>query len=1177
MKIKRLEIIGFKSFVDKVAFDFPEGITAIVGPNGCGKSNVVDAIRWVMGEQSAKNLRGRSMEDIIFGGSESRKPLGMAEVSLVFSTDDGRVPAKYLNFSEIQVTRRLYRDGDSEYFLNKTPCRLLDIHELFMDTGVGAKAYSVIEQGRIGMILLAKPEERRFLIEEAAGVTKFKARKQVALKKIELTRQNLLRIGDIVAEIKRQLNSLHRQAKKAERFRSFREELKGIELLFARRAHASLEQEKAAGERQLAQLTAELDAASLEVEKKIVFIEERRVRVVEDERALAAAQEEVFRLKGACREIANRIEFQRRELATLERNREKAVLETTDLDRQLVRSEEELKALLEMGGTYTAEAAADDTLLQEKEQELAEMTRTEQELAAQVEERRRDLFGVLSHISHCSNQRAAAAKRLDVLAERSERTHREEQSLRGRLAEAMGQSEQLEADLKRQIQSKAEVVEEVAELAKLQETLKGQLEQLERELGSLREERSRKSSRLHSLQELEAQRAGYGQGVRGLLLSETYRKTFAGIVADVVETDPEYEAALEAVLGERLQYVIGGGVEDAFAGVRFLKESSGGRCTFMLASLPVTAGVLPAPDEAPSLAACAVVAPEYREILEPLLESIFLAADLPAAAALSRRYPHLTFVTTAGDVAFGGGNIQGGSTEVVREGFIHKKREIKDLTHDVELLRDRVAAVEVSRNEVKASIIRVEEELRQKRQQLHQTEIRLVNADKDLLRVREECRRIEERLAVKAVEDRQLADEQAVLEKERQDAESSRVEAEQRKAGVEAALEQAREELVSQKERIGGIREAVTATKVRAAALREKYQANARAVDRTRSLIEQLKQRLLQYRSEQDKGEEERQRLVQLLTAGEDELRALLGAQQEAENGFFTRKNRHDVEASDLREEDERLKAVRESADELRRRLGERNLALSSIAMKLDNLELTVRERFRLDLSALRDMVDEAFDVDEKSRRQSELQRMIDELGEVNLMAIEEYQELEARFNFLNEQKADLEESLTGLQKAIQRINRTTRKRFLETFEQVNTKFMEVFPRLFCGGKAELRLTNEDDLLETGIEIIVQPPGKKLQNVSLLSGGEKALTAVALIFSIFLIKPSPFCLLDEVDAPLDDANIGRFNEMVKEMTSFSQFIMITHSKTTMMVADTLYGVTMEEPGISKLVSVRINR
>lgn len=1176
MKIKRLEIIGFKSFVDKVVFDFPEGITSIVGPNGCGKSNVVDAIRWVMGEQSAKNLRGRSMEDVIFGGSESRKPLGMAEVSLVFSTDDGRVPAKYLNFSEIQVTRRLYRDGESEYFLNKTPCRLLDIHELFMDTGVGAKAYSVIEQGRIGMILLAKPEERRFLIEEAAGVTKFKARKQVALKKIELTRQNLLRIGDIVAEIKRQLNSLHRQAKKAERFRTFREELKEIDLLFARRSFALLEAEKERGERELALMTADLDVVSLQAEEKTVVLEERRVCILEAEKALAAAQEEIYRLKGSCQTVENRIEFQRKEFTSLERNREKVSGEVADLDRQLINAGNERTSLLEQGGAYTAEAASDEQLLQEKEGELAELTRAEQELASHVEERRRDLFNVLSHISQCSNQRAAAAKRLDVLKERAERNHREGQSLHARLAEAGQRSEELQNELELHSQAKAELMEGVAELTKLQETMKARLEQQDRDLSALREERSRKSSRLHSLQELESQRAGYGQGVRGLLLSERHGKAFAGIIADVVETKPEYEAALEAVLGERLQYLIGGREHDALAGIAFLKDTSGGRCTFMVAPPLVPEGTAPPSEEAVPLAMHAQIVEEYREILEPLLTSVHLAADLTTAAALSRRYPQLTFVTMAGDVAFAGGNIQGGSTEAVQEGFIHKKREMKDLARDVELLRGEVERTESARNEAKASILKLETDLREKRQQLHQTEIRLVNVDKDLLRAREECRRVEERLTVKAVEDQQLCDEQALLEREQQEAEASRVEAEQRKTGIERALEQVQRELASRKETIARAREAVTAMKVRAAALREKQQSNIRAVERVTALLGELQRRIHDHHGELEKGNLERQRLVELLTAGEEELRSLLGSQQEAEQSFSGLKSSYDTEAAGLREEEARLKALRDSAEELRRSVGERTLALSAIALQTGNLEGAIRDKFRLELRTLESQADQPFDEAEKTRRQSELQKMIDELGEVNLTAIEEYQELETRFNFLTEQKADLEESLSGLQKAIQRINRTTRKRFLETFELVNAKFMEVFPRLFCGGKAELRLTNEDDLLETGIEIIVQPPGKKLQNVALLSGGEKALTAVALIFSIFLIKPSPFCLLDEVDAPLDDANIGRFNEMVKEMTSFSQFIMITHSKTTMMVADTLYGVTMEEPGISKLVSVRIN-
>ncbi|HEX5773865.1 MAG TPA: AAA family ATPase, partial [Geomobilimonas sp.] len=448
MRIKRLEILGFKSFVEKVSFDFTEGITAIVGPNGCGKSNVVDAIRWVMGEQSAKNLRGRQMEDVIFGGSEFRKPLGMAEVSLVFSTEDGRVPARYLDYSEIQVTRRLYRDGTSEYYLNKTPCRLLDISELFMDTGVGARAYSIIEQGRIGMILLAKPEERRFLIEEAAGVTKFKSRKQVALKKIEATRQNLLRIGDIVAEIRRQLNSLQRQAKKAEKFREYREELKEIDLRGAVHQYLAVtaEKERLAGD--LAELNTVVAALASQLEREELALEERRIALLEEEKTLTAAQEEIFRAKGEMQACENRLEFQRKEQLNLEQHRARFAGELESLARQLFEADAELKMLEDRKGAFSSELAGEEETLLEKERELEEFTAAEGKLTAQQEESRRELFSVLSQIAQQSNTHGGATKRLEALEERYERSRREDAMLREKLAEANRRVEELAKTLK---------------------------------------------------------------------------------------------------------------------------------------------------------------------------------------------------------------------------------------------------------------------------------------------------------------------------------------------------------------------------------------------------------------------------------------------------------------------------------------------------------------------------------------------------------------------------------------------------------------------------------------------------------------------------------------------------------------------------------------------------------
>uniref|UniRef100_A0A831U3B6 Chromosome partition protein Smc n=1 Tax=Geobacter metallireducens TaxID=28232 RepID=A0A831U3B6_GEOME len=1176
MKIKRLDISGFKSFVDKVSLDFQQGITSIVGPNGCGKSNVVDAIRWVMGEQSAKNLRGKSMEDIIFGGSESRKPLGMAEVSMVFSTDDGRVPAKYLNYSEIQVTRRLYRDGESDYFLNKTPCRLMDITELFMDTGVGARAYSIIEQGKIGMILHSKPEERRFLIEEAAGVTKFKAKKQVALKKIDLTRQNLLRLGDILAEIRRQLNSLQRQVKKAERFREYREELREIEVAATVRRFIALDAAKQEVEESLRRSVSRAAALTADLEQRELGLDERRLALVEREQSLAAAQEVVFALKGEIQGHENRIEFQRKELGGLERQEERLSTELEGLERQLAAAGEELTRLVEQSGSYAVEAAGEEDTLAVREKELEEMAAAERELAADLEEVRRELFSLLAEVAQLNNQRTAAARRLEGLAERAERNRREVLLLNERLVEASARAAELEKAVAALTDQQAGLQERLPVLVRREAELREHLAELDREIASRRDDQSRKSSRLHSLQELEAQFAGYGQGVRNLLLAERFKGRFAGVIADFVETAPEFETALEAVLAERLQYVVCPEEADAFEALAYLSESGGGRCS-LVAGIPSPSAGDAVPDGAVPLLSRVTIAEGRSAVVEQILAGSYLVDDIAAACALSRRHPRSTFVTLKGDVAFGGGIVSGGSAEAAGPGLVHKKREIRELTGEVERLAARLRELEAERDQARQERTVIEEELREVRQNLHQTDIQLVNAEKDLLRAREEVQRIEERLAVTGMEDDQLREEREALEGEIADADSRKGAREEKKGALEAELERLQETLAVRKREIDASREAVTALKIRGAQLREKKEAASRALKRTEELAADLQVRITRHREERERCAQERERLVAALAAGDGELKALLARHAEAEGASAALKREFDGQSEAVRMEESALRELRTLAEQARNAVAADRLRQSELTMELNHLVTSLLEKYRLDMQPLvPKYADHPFDEEAAAQRQAELSRLIDEMGEVNLTAIEEYQELDERFTFLSGQKADLEESLHSLQQAIQRINRTTRKRFLETFNLVNEKFQEVFPRLFCGGRAELKLTNEEDLLETGIDIIVQPPGKKLQNVTLLSGGEKALTAVALIFSIFLIKPSPFCLLDEVDAPLDDANIGRFNDMVREMSEISQFIIITHNKATMAVADTLYGVTMEEPGVSKIVSVKLN-
>ena len=1176
MKIKRLDIVGFKSFVDKTTLDFQRNVTAVVGPNGCGKSNIVDAIRWVMGEQSPRNLRGKNMEDVIFGGSESRKALGMAEVSLVFSTEDGRIPVKYLNYNEIQVTRRLYRNGESEYLLNKTPCRLLDIAELFMDTGAGARAYSIIEQGKIGMILHSKPEERRFLVEEAAGVVKYKSRKQIALKKIDVTRQNLVRISDIVAEIRRQLNVLQRQAKKAAKFREFREELKDIDLLIAARSYRSVERGKKLLEEELAGLITMMEAFNSELASEDLSLQEKKVIVLEKEKVLSSAQEEIYRIRGEVQGAENRLEFQKKELQNLDRHLARYEEDGVQMKQRLLEAQQELNGLEGFKETFTADMAGEERNLLVAEQELEEKTRQERERAGCLEEVRRELLSVLSEIAQFNNQHSNATKRLESLEESFERNSRELAAMREKLAEANKRARELEADQRILAGKKEKIAEELSGLRVRDSHLKERFTEVGGTLREKRELLSKKESRLHSLQELELQFAGYGQGIRSLFLTDRFKGNFAGVLADFVEIEETYEVALETALAERLQYVVCSREADALSAIDYLKETAGGRCSFIVQGVNAVAG-RQAVNGLERILDKVTICGDEKIIVESLLENVFITGDLESAFSLSRLHPHLSFVTLGGDMVDAGGVIHGGSTEAAQQGLVHKKREIKVLSSEVAGLAhelEHLGSLESQLNEELSGIEKLVSDLRNS---LHLVEIGIINNDKDLQRAREECQRIEERIVIKGLEDDQLREEWESLGSEIAFSDQQRTIRGLRKSALEDEVEELQEIIRISKSDVDKAREVVTGLKVRAAALKEKREANLRAMKRVEERIQEFGERIANQEKELEKSAQDREKLLAVIATSDENLKNCLVRLAEAESFYLSEKENYETESGIVRESEARLKEIRDKSEQVGKASAEKTIRISELSMRMAHMEESLLEKYRTGIdSVLSKYSGVDFDETEKRRRQAELQRLVDEMGEVNLTAIEEHRELEERYNFLSSQKEDLESSMQGLQQAIQRINRTTRKRFHETFIRINEKFQEIFPRLFCGGKAELKLTNEEDLLETGLDIIVQPPGKKLQNISLLSGGEKALTAVALMFSIFLIKPTPFCLLDEVDAPLDEANIRRFSDMIRELSESSQFIMITHNKTTMSCADCLYGVTMEEPGVSKLVSVKLH-
>jgi chromosome segregation protein len=1176
MKIKRLEISGFKSFADKVVLDFQQGVTGVVGPNGCGKSNIVDAIRWCMGEQSAKHLRGKSMEDVIFAGSDNRRPLGVAEVSLVFSTEDGRAPARYLDYAEIQLTRRLYRDGESDYLINKTPCRLLDITELFMDTGVGTRAYSIIEQGKIGQILHSRPEERRFLIEEAAGVTKFKSRKQLALKKIEATRQNLTRLADVLGEIRRQLSALQRQAKKAEKFRELRDELREIELLFTAREYRETQELRSRAEQDLAALNDRIRKVFSVSALSEARVELARLALLEAEKLLTVSQEDIYRLRSEFSAAESALEFQRKELAGLEGRLTRLESEAGELELRLKECATLRDLLVLRRDTSAVESAgmADD--LQKAEADLASQQQSEDELQRLLEGRRKELFEALSESAQFKSRQENARKRLTGVAERLERQARDGIQLAERRVLSQRRAAELDAELAKTMVVQESCRIELTKLRSHEDELKKRLPEQEKSWQSRRDELSRAASRLHSLKELEAQFAGYGLGVINLMKSAELQSGFSGLLADSIETAPELEAAVEAVLADRLQCIVCAGDGHVLRSLNFLKEQNGGRVGLALPLDPVPQ-LLPDVAGATPLAGQVKAAGLCSGLVQHLLSSVMLVEDIERAIELARTHPTLSFVTRGGDMAAQGGIVTGGSTDKTQKGIIHKKREIKELESRVTLLEQEVAGLGRERDELRRQFQETVERLKDAGAELHQMELKLAGLHKDRQQSADEIARVDERLAVQALESDNLTEEKEALEAELKLAVERLNITGSTSQELEQNVARLKTELDTRRGQLAAVRERVTLIRVQVATLREQHEAHLRGIADLDRQSQDLVRRMTTDREDTEKGSGERLQLQTAIIAGSERLETLLRQQLAAEARLAEVRGAYEAAGTELAAAEAEAKQLREENDSVRQIQAELNLRFSTLSMQAEHLEQGLLEKSRISMAeALARLETVEFDESVRRVRQSELQRLLDEMGEVNLMAIDEYAGMEERFTFLSAQKEDLEESLRSLQQAIQRINRTTRQRFQETYDLVNAKFQEVFPRLFCGGRAELRLTNEEDLLETGIDIIVQPPGKKLQNVTLLSGGEKALTAVALIFSIFLIKPTPFCLLDEVDAPLDDANIGRFNDMVREMSAVSQFIIITHNKATMQVADTLYGITMEEPGASKVVSVRLH-
>ncbi len=1186
MKIKKLQIVGFKSFVDTTTIHFDHDITCVVGPNGCGKSNIVDAIKWCMGEQSPSRLRGKHMEDIIFSGAEGRGPHGFAEVTLTFDNRVGLAPAEYSDYAEIQVTRRLDRQGNSDYLINRTPVRLLDITNLFLGTGVGKRAYSIIEQGRIGFIVTSKPEDRRSMIEEAAGISKFRLSKRAAERKMDQTRQNLLRVTDIIGEIERSLASLKRQAQKAERYKRYKKEMRDLDLWVASHRFLELRGQMGSVSACLSKASEDMQASRHALIAKEASVEAERVSLLQRGSEVERGQTHAYELDNSVRQLEGLIRQQQ--------DRQAALIERKDLaSRELRQLEEQREGLHAEASTVRLSLSELEALETEAGQLLAEVEaelEIRKNAAEEADSAQRNARAGLAE----GRARVAGAEavlegydaRREEIRGRLERLQEELQALATREVEFKQQRGELEARMHGLRSGKSETAERQTEIEASLLTGKEALHRADSEVDALRETLAVTSSRLRSINEIHERFEGVGAGAQAVLTGyssaagDASRSGLVGLVADRLECTPEHVRALGAALGGALEYLLVNDTDSALRAADYLAREEKGRATFLPRSPTGAPRVVPQFPTGMGIVAPLLSLLSYAQAddtwVRYLLFDVLVVDSLRTAARLHRDGFQGKLVTLDGQALLRDGAVVGGAKDESAAHLLRLKREIRELEESAASQGAALEQAIANQGRLRSGIAEGQAAIDSARVQAHDAELEILGAERDLRVVEMELQRIDERrreIAKVEVEGRaalsQVDVDEANSRRQLSDAEHDVTHAEEAVQVAESVLT-ARRGVVEE--------QLAKATEVKVGATQSRERA-----DRERSVIGQLDRAI----AELDAREERLREDVAIADRDQGQAagRILLhhGRLSEtaheaalARQALSSQRAGFDDAQTQLGVSEAALKQLRSSIDVQSTELNELTLREREISLSLEHLEEQVQDKHRVELAyVIGDHHARPVPDAEVAARAEELQRLIDRMGEINLTAIEEYEENAQRYEYLTGQRRDLEDALTKLDKAIRQMNRESRALFREAFAAINERFKRIFPMLFRGGKAELRLTDPQDILETGVEIVAQPPGKRLGSLELMSGGEKALTAVAMIFAIFQYKPSPFCLLDEVDAPLDEANIGRFAEVIQQMTDRSQFIIITHSKRTMEFADVLYGVTMEQPGVSKLVSVEL--
>ena len=1178
MKLKQLELSGFKSFCDKTKIVFPSGVCAVVGPNGCGKSNILDALRWVMGEQSSRQLRGKSMDDLIFAGTETRAPSNKVEVSLTLINDDKQCPEEFKDQKHIVITRTLNRKGESGYFINKTPSRLKDIQNLLMGSGMGSRTYAIVQQNNVGAITDAGPDERRVFIEEAAGIMRYKYQKKEALRKLESTNQNLLRVKDIVDEVSRQMRSVQRQAEKAERYGKLQERVYYLEVSAAIIRKETIDKNIQKTNNLLESLRNQGEAQENRLKELNDAIESiQRERLVKDN-AIAEQRARHFDLQRRIDKMENDKSHGQKDLERLSQEIQNLENNHNDQSQRNLEITAEMDRVNQEKERFSEEAEEIKKRIREEEKKSQEMRDELDKLNNQLETQKGSLMDLLAQEARFSNAQKNAEQNKASLDERFQRARSEEIQAKRRVTELTNKSNAAKETLEQLKERNSEIEMIIEELRDDLDKNRHQLSQQVKKVQNMDISRSKIKSKYQTLKKMDENHEWFKGGIKAIMARKQVDDRILSLVVDVVEPFRYYEEALEVALAEAIHFVV---VKDAGAGVdamSYLKDNNAGRSGFLPNQSEKKISKANWPKElkhsVKPLMDCISVKKDFEESIELLLGNVLVAKDIDDALKAWKTYPECRVVTQSGESISEKVILIGGSKT---EGIIAKKQEVKQLEAQLKEIEDALIDAKLAQQNMENDLKEVEINLQKQSQMLSTQRNNEIESEKNLYRLEEDLKHAKRNLDFLSDECKKLSGEETAINEEISKSDQALSDVKKEIENTQNNISQISTNLTRHTEHMEDYQQQTMDLKLEATNIQAQLESQVSTLrrlqtfekegqEREKQLTEDISQKTRQISALKKQVAE----YDEYLAVKQNEIKQLEESLSETEAEFENIANK-------MKENNESMSKIQGAQAEIQQKIQALELEQSQRKLKLENIDTRIKEHFDQELEEIqKDFEPERkMPLTEIDKELGSCRKKVNQIGAVNMDAIEEFKELEQRFEFLSREQDDLNTAVSDLNKVIRKINKITRERFVATFDQINEKLSEVFPQLFQGGSAKLVMTDPEKPLETGVEFMVHPPGKRLTRLSLLSGGEKALSAIAFIFSIFLIRPAAFCVMDEIDAPLDEANVGRFNRLLKIIGEQSQIIMVTHNKGSMEFADILFGVTMEQKGVSKIVSVNL--